>query len=243
MTFKLFLEITSLMIGLFMLGSLACLPLYKWNLRAFYRSKLWVKVYWWWPIYSVLVFVLYFGWPVAVLVAGLLTMQAVREWHHKKAYRLVVPTVYLCLFILAITQLISITLLPNRWEIGLISIGLASVLSDICAFFAGSYSGNHPLPAWINKRKSWEGVFGQIIGAFLGLGMAALTPEIGFSWTLAVVVGVASAGGDILNSVAKRQLSIKDWSQFIPGHGGALDRFSSLSFALAAGYIVLLIRA
>lgn len=49
------------------------------------------------------------------------------------------------------------------------------------------------------------------------------------AWWLILAIGIASAFGDLFNSVAKRQLDIKDWGQTIPGHGGVLDRMSSLS--------------
>ena len=118
----------------------------------------------------------------------------------------------------------------------LISICFASVLSDVFAFFAGTYVGKHHLPSFINERKSYEGVVGQIIGAVIGLSVVSLLPRIGFSWPLALGIGFASAVGDIVNSIVKRARNMKDWGDTIPGHGGVLDRFSSLSFAIAAGY-------
>jgi phosphatidate cytidylyltransferase len=241
MTSELLWQTTALLLGLFVVGILACLPLFKWDVRAFFGSRLWVKIYWWWPIYAIFVFVLFAGWPAAVIFVSGLLVQACREWRSRHGSRSLIATIYLALFALAICQLLSILVFIPDPAAGVISICLASVLSDICAFFAGSYAGHHPLPRWINPSKSWEGVLGQIIGAFLGLGLASLTSAIDFSWGLALAIGIASATGDILNSIAKRRLDIKDWSQFIPGHGGVLDRFSSLSFALATGYVVLLL--
>ena len=57
---------------------------------------------------------------------------------------------------------------------------------------------------------------------------------------LAVLIGLASAMGDLINSIVKRRLKIKDWGNTIPGHGGILDRMSSLSFAFIAAYCYML---
>lgn len=242
MTPKLLIEIVVLFTGLFVAGTLACLPLYHWRLKRFLASRLWIKIYWWWAIFAVFVLVLYVGWPAALLVVCLLLIQAGREWRHHHTELLPLPTGYTLLFAVALLGLVRLALLPPALFVpGLIAICFASVLSDVGAFFAGSYAGRHPLPDWINPGKSWEGVAGQLVGAIVGLALVAALPEIGFSWPLALGVGLASAAGDLLNSVAKRQLGIKDWSQAIPGHGGVLDRFSSLSFALAVGYIILVI--
>jgi phosphatidate cytidylyltransferase len=120
----------------------------------------------------------------------------------------------------------------------LLTICFCSALSDVTAFFFGSFAGRHHLPAWMNAHKSWEGVLGQILGSLLGYGLVTTTLGITLGWKLAAAVGVASAVGDLINSVVKRRLNIKDWGQSLPGHGGILDRFSSLSLALAVGFWV-----
>lgn len=246
MTLKLLIEISALFASLFIVGSLACLPLYHWNLSRFFASRLWVKIYWWLPIFGVFIALLYGGWPVACLVVAGLLIQTVREWWRQwqqAGKPRLLATGYLLLFSAALIQLVSLSLQSQHAHIiTLISICFASVLSDVLAFFAGSYMGQHKLPSWINPHKSYEGVMGQIVGAVIGLALVALTPEINFSWLLALGVGVASAFGDLLNSVTKRQLAIKDWGQTIPGHGGILDRFSSLSFALAIGYVLVALK-
>lgn len=105
-----------------------------------------------------------------------------------------------------------------------------SVLSDVAAFFAGSYAGRHKLPAILNNQKSWEGVAGQFVGAALAFGLLGLA-----GWDVPayfiLTVGVGSALGDLANSYVKRRLGIKEWSNRIPGHGGYLDRFASLAGA------------
>lgn len=238
MTLQLSIELLAVFIGLFLIGTAACLPLYKNNVRAFFGSKLWVKIYWWWPIFTVLLLILWLGWIAASVVCILLVLQAIREFHKQRGWRYGWVNAYMLLFVVCLAHLALTGYQLADLEAAklLAAICFASVLSDVCAFFAGSYLGSHHLPAYINEKKSYEGVAGQIVSACVGLGLVSLLPELSFSWALALGVGVASAAGDLINSIAKRNLGIKDWGNAIPGHGGVLDRFSSLSFAVAAGY-------
>ena len=177
------------------------------------------------------------GWAAWLVAAGLL-IQAGRELVHAKAWRKPWVVIYVSLFTIALLHL-GLYFYGSAAEhvaVALVTICFASVLSDVFAFFGGSYFGKHPLPDFINARKSYEGIVGQLIGAIVGVAAVSLLPGISFAWRLGFIIGVASAIGDLINSIAKRQLGIKDWGNAIPGHGGVLDRFSSLSFALAAGY-------
>lgn len=238
MTFSLLLRMSGLFAAMFLLGTAACMPAYHYKFRSFFASRLWIKILWWIPIFLVFCVILYGGGLIAWLVVVLLSAQAQRELR-RQAYRrekyvaLYPVLVIVCLFHL---PLFFRHLLPHVAIASLIAICFASVVSDVIAFFAGTYSGRHHLPAFINPGKSYEGVAGQVVGALLGTAVAALLPEVHFSWGLAMVVGSASAVGDIMNSITKRQLGIKDWGDTIPGHGGILDRFASLSLALAAGF-------
>lgn len=238
MTFKLLLEISGLFIGLFLLGSGACLPAYRWSFTKFFASKLWIKILWWLPIFAVFVAVLYGGELAAVIVVALLSAQALRELGRQPYRRDTYIGAYPALVIACLFHLPAyFKVFPTHTAVAvLIAVCFASVLSDVVAFFLGTYAGRHALPAFINAGKTYEGVAGQLIGAFVGMGLVALLPEISFSWQLALTVGMASAAGDILNSITKRMLNIKDWGNTIPGHGGVLDRFASLSLALAAGF-------
>lgn len=228
--------------ALFIVLSLLCLPLYHWQWRRFFRSRLWVKVYWWWPIFGIMLLIANFGLAAAALTYALLVYLIAREYHHRRQASTArgdrIPTVYaglvaICLLVLP-AMFLSQTPDP---AIALFTICFTSVLSDVGAFFLGNYFGNHPLPGWVNSGKAWEGVAGQLIGSVIGGLLVAILPHIAFRLWLFVSIGAASAVGDLTNSIVKRRLLIKDWGQTIPGHGGVLDRFSSLSLALVVGYI------
>ena len=110
-------------------------------------------------------------------------------------------------------------------------------LSDSGAYFAGMYLGKHKLAPTISPKKTVEGVFGGIAGAILGMMIFGLVLSLGFhlrvNFLLCIVYGIlgslASVLGDLTFSVIKRQAGIKDYGNLIPGHGGILDRFDSMT--------------
>ncbi len=114
---------------------------------------------------------------------------------------------------------------------------------DTTAYFVGSAIGRHKLWPRLSPRKTWEGLFGGVIGSMLTgvlVGylmrqwMGAIGPGQGLSvGLLAAVVGPL---GDLAISMMKRQVNAKDSSHIIPGHGGFLDRTDSLLFVVTTTY-------
>ena len=119
--------------------------------------------------------------------------------------------------------------------------------SDVGAYFSGKWLGKTKLAAVISPNKTWEGVVGGML-----LAMAAA-----FAWSylvaelpipaaalagLSVLTSLTSVGGDLLISMHKRAVGLKDTGTLFPGHGGVLDRYDSLLagapwFALAYGIL------
>jgi phosphatidate cytidylyltransferase len=125
----------------------------------------------------------------------------------------------------------------------LLALALVAVAYDVGAFFMGRSIGATPLSA-ASPSKTWEGVGGGAIGAVL---VAVLVVGVGFdislfgdsllnSLALALVVVVAATVGDLSESIMKRDLGVKDMGNLLPGHGGLLDRFDGVLFALPAAY-------
>jgi len=106
---------------------------------------------------------------------------------------------------------------------------------DTGAFFAGHFFGRHKLAPRISPGKTWEGVFGGLVFSIAAAVLFTTLP-MGTPWYLAVVLGVlvgaAAVLGDLAESLLKRQTHVKDSGQFLPGHGGMLDRIDSLLFAV-----------
>jgi len=112
--------------------------------------------------------------------------------------------------------------------------------TDTGAYLVGVAFGRHKLIPRISPRKTVEGAVGGLIAAgFVGwLCHLRLTP---FLTPLAavvtgVLVGVVAQLGDLVESMIKRDVGIKDSAELIPGHGGVLDRFDSLLFTVPVLY-------
>jgi len=106
---------------------------------------------------------------------------------------------------------------------------------DTAAMGVGSWLGKHQLAPTVSPRKTVEGfIGGMVTAALIGLLMYFWKFRGLTIWqVLVVAVGCSVFGqlGDLVESMWKRSLGIKDSSTIIPGHGGVLDRFDSLLFA------------
>jgi phosphatidate cytidylyltransferase len=111
-------------------------------------------------------------------------------------------------------------------------------VADTGAYFAGRRWGRRKLAPTISPGKTWEGVFGAGMAtlAFALVGAAVL--EEGARWPGFVAVCMVTVGfsivGDLFESMMKRQRGVKDSGSLLPGHGGVLDRFDSLTAAAPA---------
>ena len=107
--------------------------------------------------------------------------------------------------------------------------------SDSGAYFVGSAIGRHKLFERISPKKSWEGSIGggvlALVAAYI---LSIYYPMLGtLEWLgMAAVVVVTGTWGDLIESCMKREMGIKDSGNFLPGHGGLLDRFDSTLLAV-----------
>ena len=123
-------------------------------------------------------------------------------------------------------------------------------INDTGAFVVGSLLGRHRLFERISPKKSWEGFFGGLafnllagwlfcIGGHFFWGM----PEWNvITWLIfGAVVTIFSTWGDLVESLIKRSLNIKDSGKIMPGHGGILDRIDSLLLVVPACFLFICI--
>jgi phosphatidate cytidylyltransferase len=107
-------------------------------------------------------------------------------------------------------------------------------INDTMAYLVGSFIGRTPLSA-ISPKKTWEGTIGGIL-----LSVAVVTMlgayVVKAAWvhylSISLIAAVAGTFGDLFESKLKRMANVKDSGSFMPGHGGFLDRFDSLLFAV-----------
>lgn len=124
-----------------------------------------------------------------------------------------------------------------RGEYWVLSYAAIVICVDTGAYITGMRFGRTKLAPTISPSKTWEGLAG---GAFLGIVVAVIACEflLGLPWWFGIFMGAAititAVLGDLTESMIKRDLGVKDMSNWLPGHGGFFDRFDSL---LPAGAI------
>jgi phosphatidate cytidylyltransferase len=114
-------------------------------------------------------------------------------------------------------------------------------ISDTTAFFVGRRFGRHKLAPSISPAKTWEGTIGGVCGAIV-VSILFFTPTLfqlplacGQVILLSVLVSILGQLGDLIESLLKRNLGVKDSGRLMQGHGGILDRIDSL---ILAGIVV-----
>jgi len=127
----------------------------------------------------------------------------------------------------------------NGWQRVFIVI-FAVVGNDTGALAAGMLFGKHKMAPKISPNKTWEGFAGGILLGTIASAVLAYFILDG-AWITGALVGAAAAGagviGDLAESAIKRDISVKDMSSFLPGHGGILDRIDSMLVAAPVAYV------
>ena len=119
---------------------------------------------------------------------------------------------------------------------------LCVVASDVGGYVAGVTLGRHKLAPVISPKKTWEGLAGSLV---LAMVVGWLTVDLllcGPLWAallFGIVMVLVGTLGDLVESMVKRDLGIKDMSGFLPGHGGVLDRIDSILFSGPMAWVLL----
>ncbi len=141
-------------------------------------------------------------------------------------------------FPLFISLLVPIMKLKGGRNLALIPF-ISAWCADAGAYFIGSKFGKHKLAPEISPKKSVEGAFGGVAGGILGMliyGIILHFCKNDVPWMNFIFMGVLGSVfgllGDLFLSYIKRCCRIKDFGNFLPGHGGVLDRFDSVLFVV-----------
>ncbi len=174
----------------------------------------------------------------AILVLSLMWLLRQRQW--EEAFSSFAWTVAGVLYV---GWLLSYLIALRGLDAGMYWVYLALFITfatDTSAFFAGRAWGRHRLAPLISPGKTWEGAIAGVLGAVIvGLGLAWLFPlalSYGQAIALALLVTVLGQLGDLVESLFKRNMGIKEAGKLLPGHGGILDRLDSVFFSSAAVY-------
>jgi phosphatidate cytidylyltransferase len=135
-------------------------------------------------------------------------------------------------------------LLQSRDGVGLIlGCAICTVAYDVVGYFAGSQLGSTRIAPNVSPNKTIEGTLVGFTAAVV-LGLVVVNQihpwDRKSGLALGALVGLGSLLGDLCESMIKRDLGVKDFGSFLPGHGGVLDRFDGLLFCLPVTYYLAL---
>ena len=143
------------------------------------------------------------------------------------------PIVYTNIFNIPIRLGTSLALLPF----------VLTWCNDTTAFFIGRRFGQRPLLPSVSPKKTWEGVIGGAVGAILAAFIYQQIYAPYLSWFDCMVLGggvaIIAPIGDLVESMIKRDVKLKDVATHLPGHGGFLDLVDSLLFTAPLIYYYL----
>jgi phosphatidate cytidylyltransferase len=116
-------------------------------------------------------------------------------------------------------------------------------LADSGAYYIGTYMGNNKLYPAVSPNKTLEGAFGSILGGVLGAVIIKIIfniPDLSVLGAILIgaLMGIMALLGDLIESMFKRDAGVKDSSNFIPGHGGVLDKIDGLLIAGPVLYLI-----
>jgi phosphatidate cytidylyltransferase len=109
-------------------------------------------------------------------------------------------------------------------------------VNDTMAYIVGSMIGRTPLSP-ISPKKTWEGTIGGVVLTITVISLIAYFTKrlpVVDAGVMAALAAVSGTYGDLFESKLKRMAGVKDSGSIMPGHGGFLDRFDSLLFAVVA---------
>lgn len=129
----------------------------------------------------------------------------------------------------------------NAWL--LLSMIFTVWANDVGAYLVGVSIGRHKMFERLSPKKSWEGFCGGVF--FAVLASCLIARQMGFDiclWAgMGLLISLTSVLGDLVESMLKRSLKIKDSGNIIPGHGGFLDRFDALLLSVPYVFIYFII--
>jgi phosphatidate cytidylyltransferase len=151
-------------------------------------------------------------------------------------------SLFLIAYVPLLGSFVTLMLAADQGVARVVTYILVVVMSDLGGYVGGVLFGRHPMAPVISPKKSWEGFAGSIVFSTTA---AILMAVFGLQspWWVGLILGpcLVAVGtiGDLVESLIKRDLGIKDMSSFLPGHGGVMDRLDSLLLAAPVGWLIM----
>ena len=146
----------------------------------------------------------------------------------------VMAGVFAVIYLPFLASFVVAMLVPADGPRRVLTFVILTVCSDIGGYFAGitlGRGGRHLMAPAISPKKTWEGFAGSVVACLIGGALCLPLLLHGHAWQ-GVITGAAAVlaaiGGDLVESMIKRDLDVKDMGTLLPGHGGVLERLDSL---------------
>lgn len=182
----------------------------------------------------------YAGVVVLIMLAELWLKQAdpIRNWGNVLISQMMIAFPFACMNpILDNSKYLLLALFITIW------------VNDTAAYCVGCLTakrknGNHKMFPRVSPKKSWEGLIGGFVFSLLTgyvLYLVGWIDSLPKALVFTFVIAVAGTFGDLMESLLKRTIGVKDSGKFMPGHGGVLDRFDSILLATPAAALLLIL--
>lgn len=186
----------------------------------------------------------------ALIVSALLTfgLLALAELYRKKKHPFenigigITGIIYLVTPMLLLNYMIEFSretyTISSFWPV--LSIFILVWCSDTFAYLVGRQFGKHKLLERISPKKSWEGFFGGMLFSVAGGITIAYFIDASFLQyaIYGIIISTFGTLGDLVESMLKRSVKVKDSGNILPGHGGILDRFDAVLFVIPIVYFL-----
>jgi phosphatidate cytidylyltransferase len=141
-----------------------------------------------------------------------------------------------------LASFVALMLVPADGPRRVLTFIIVTICSDIGGYFAGITAGRHPMAPVISPKKTWEGFAGSAAACLIAGWLCVTLLLHGHYWQgllIGAAVVLAATTGDLVESMIKRDLDIKDMGTLLPGHGGVLERLDSLLLAAPVVWLLL----
>jgi phosphatidate cytidylyltransferase len=150
--------------------------------------------------------------------------------------------VFALLYLPFLASFVAAMLAPADGPRRVLTFIILTVCSDIGGYFAGITLGRHLMAPVISPKKTWEGFAGSAVACLVAGWLCVTLLLHGHAWQgllIGAAAVLAAILGDLVESVIKRDLDIKDMGTLLPGHGGVLERLDSLLVVAPVAWLLL----
>jgi phosphatidate cytidylyltransferase len=186
------------------------------------------------------------GWALAALA---LTVVAIFAWRLEGGpsgyVRDVTAGIFATIYVPFLASFVAAMLVPGDGARRVLTFVILTISSDIGGYFAGitlGRGGRHLMAPVISPKKTWEGFAGSVAAGLAAGGLCVTLLLHGHAWQ-GLLTGAAAVCaailGDLVESMIKRDLDVKDMGSLLPGHGGLFERLDSLLMAAPVVWLLL----